>query len=61
MKKWEYKYVKLEKGRFSITSSNAGVDEKQLNELGLDCWEMVSIIQFNLGGTSLAAIFKREI
>ena len=60
MKKWEYKYIKCKKGK-GILSVSRGVNEEQLNELGKEGWELVSTLQFDMAGTQVAMIFKREL
>jgi hypothetical protein len=61
MKTWEYKYLVVKRGKGKgIFVSQQGINEEDFNELGDQGWELVSILQFNIGGTHLGAIFKRE-
>jgi len=59
MKKFEYMKDSIYDGLLPPTYNNAGLIEN-LNSLGQDGWELVSIIKFETSNW-LQCIFKREV
>jgi hypothetical protein len=59
MVKWEYKYINI----WAKEKKEEGFEcpERLMNKLGKEGWELVKILQFNLHGTDVHAIFKREL
>ncbi|PGO26409.1 hypothetical protein CN984_17730 [Bacillus cereus] len=61
---WEYKTLKID-GTLKSLFGAKGLDlEGEFNKLGIDGWELVSIIGLGSGGSiqnCLQAIFKRPI
>ncbi|MGM0879262.1 MAG: DUF4177 domain-containing protein [Bacillota bacterium] len=60
--KWEYKSIKIEgTGKSLFGGKGLDLDDK-FNELGIDGWELVSVMGLAAGGsaqTGVQAIFKR--
>ena len=52
--------IKVEAGKkVTLLARTKGINEEQFNALGEEGWELVSVLQFDIGGTQLGAIFKR--
>lgn len=62
MRKFEYKTVQIKPKGFFGTELDPNVIDMELNELGQQGWELVTIQGFELNGmtTSYHCTFKRE-
>ena len=55
--RWEYKTIIFTKRAFFTGVINAEAFDAQLNELGRDGWELVSVVSNQMQGVT--AVFKR--
>jgi hypothetical protein len=57
--KWEYKSITYkDSGSFGVTATAAEVVE-QMNQLGVDGWELTAALSPPSGGTASVLLFKR--
>jgi|GEM_PF-3563681 len=58
---WQYKTTKIELGGILSDKVNPAEIDAVFNQLGRDCWELVSAVRFpgELRATAVVSIFKR--
>ncbi|MCE5171626.1 DUF4177 domain-containing protein [Paenibacillus profundus] len=62
MEQWEYKTLKIKTGGFLGGKVDEKSFEDELNQLGMDGWELVSCFDTSLSGqtTDVISVFKRR-